>query len=235
MVRNGANWPGGQGQSESRTVARCTEARRKRLFLRSCGRRWRPARIVSGANRRDVKLQAATLDSESGGRMATRRMGADWGRAAAGRRGQRTRRRLVEWSHSWFDPFRKLLVRHEKKEAAYLALTSCTAALLLEICPEVGFVGWRKAVCILRGKGTGRRRLCLAGDNPGEPLGAVEPAPAFRGRLSQLPCPRSRRLPRAAALGAFFLYAAGPWRRCSRRDWLLLWAPGATTAEEGDG
>ena len=46
------------------------------------------------------------------------------------RRGQRARRWVVERSHSWFNRFRKLLVRYEKKEANYLALTHCAAAII---------------------------------------------------------------------------------------------------------
>ncbi len=50
--------------------------------------------------------------------------------AKAKRRGQRARRWVVERSHSWFNRFRKLLVRYEKKEANYLALTHCAAAII---------------------------------------------------------------------------------------------------------
>lgn len=48
----------------------------------------------------------------------------------AKRRGQRARRWVVERSHSWFNRFRKLLVRYEKKEANYLALLHCAAAII---------------------------------------------------------------------------------------------------------
>jgi transposase len=50
--------------------------------------------------------------------------------AKAKRRGKRARRWVVERSHSWFNRFRKLLVRYEKKEANYLALTHCAAAII---------------------------------------------------------------------------------------------------------
>ena len=115
--------------------------------------------IVSGANRHDVKLLAETLDrivvarpkptryrpqhlcadKRYGGQRAAcimrlrgytphaRQIGEE---AAAKRRGQRARRWVVERSHSWSNRFRKLLVRYEKKEANYLALTQCAAALI---------------------------------------------------------------------------------------------------------
>ena len=46
------------------------------------------------------------------------------------RQGGRPRRWVVERSHSWFNRFRKILVRYEKKEANYLALTHCAAAII---------------------------------------------------------------------------------------------------------
>jgi transposase len=48
---------------------------------------------------------------------------------ATNRPGQRARRWVVERSHSWFNRFRKLLVRYEKKEN-HLALTQCAATLI---------------------------------------------------------------------------------------------------------
>jgi hypothetical protein len=48
----------------------------------------------------------------------------------AQRRGQPARRWVVERSHSWFNRFRKLLVRYKKKQANYLALTHCAAAII---------------------------------------------------------------------------------------------------------
>jgi putative transposase len=115
--------------------------------------------IVSGANRHDVKLLADTLDGivvvrpkptrrcpqhlcadkGYGGQRAAcimrqrgytphvRQIGQE---AAANRGGQQARRWVVERSHSWFNRFRKLLVRYEKKEANYVALTQCAAALI---------------------------------------------------------------------------------------------------------
>jgi len=50
--------------------------------------------------------------------------------ARAKRRGQPARRWVVERSHSWFNRFRKLLVRYEKKAGNYLALTHCAAAII---------------------------------------------------------------------------------------------------------
>lgn len=50
--------------------------------------------------------------------------------ARAKRRGQPVLRWVVERSHSWFNRFRKLLVRCEKKEANYLALAHCAAAMI---------------------------------------------------------------------------------------------------------
>ena len=50
--------------------------------------------------------------------------------ARAQRRGQPARRWVVERTHSWFNRFRKLLVRYEKKAANYLALLHCAAAII---------------------------------------------------------------------------------------------------------
>lgn len=115
--------------------------------------------VVSGANRHDVKLLDLTLDSVVVRRpKPTRRrpqhLCADQayrGKPAdavmrqrgytphvrqisdetrAKRRGQPARRWVVARSHSWFNRFRKLLVRYEKKEANYLALTHCAAAMI---------------------------------------------------------------------------------------------------------
>ena len=115
--------------------------------------------IVSGANRHDVKLLATTLDQIIVRRpRPTRRrpqhLCADKGysgRPAAavmrdrgytphvrqigqeprrGRGRRRARRWVVERTHSWFNRFRKLLVRYEKKEANFLALLQCAAALI---------------------------------------------------------------------------------------------------------
>ncbi len=98
--------------------------------------------IVSGANRHDVKLLAATLDGivvvrpqasrrrqnlcadkAYGGQPAAQAM-------RARRRGQQARRWVVERTHSWFNRFRKLLVRYEKTTANFTALLQCAAALI---------------------------------------------------------------------------------------------------------
>ena len=115
--------------------------------------------IVSGANRHDVKLLDLTLDNivvrrPKPTRRKPQHLCADkayQGQPAqavmrqrgytphvrqikdetrAKRRGQPARRWVVERSHSWFNRFRKLLVRYEKKEANYLALTHCAAAII---------------------------------------------------------------------------------------------------------
>lgn len=115
--------------------------------------------IVSGANRHDVKLLDATLDGIVAPRpkptarqpqhlcadkayqgqpaqASMRQRGytphvrqiRDEAKAKRGR--QPARRWVVERSHSWFNRFRKLLVRYEKKEANYLALAHCAAAII---------------------------------------------------------------------------------------------------------
>ena len=43
---------------------------------------------------------------------------------------KRNRRWVVEVSHSWFNRFRKLLVRFEKKTSSYLALLHFAAAII---------------------------------------------------------------------------------------------------------
>lgn len=44
--------------------------------------------------------------------------------------GWKARRWVVEASHSWFNRFRKLLVRFEKTHASYMALTHLAAAII---------------------------------------------------------------------------------------------------------
>ncbi len=44
--------------------------------------------------------------------------------------GYRARRWVVEVSHSWFNRFRKILVRYEKTLASYLALLHLAAAII---------------------------------------------------------------------------------------------------------
>ena len=115
--------------------------------------------IVSGANRHDVKLLAITLDSlvvvrPKASRRRRQNLCADKGyagqpaaqamkdrgytpqvrqrgeEARACRQGHRARRWVVERTHSWFNRFRKLLVRYEKTAANFLALLQCAAALI---------------------------------------------------------------------------------------------------------
>ena len=116
--------------------------------------------IVSGANRHDVKLLAETLDSivirrPKPTRRRVQHLCADKaysGKPAAAimrsrkytphvrQIGQETkpmrgrkkpaRRWKVERTHSWFNRFRKILVRYEKKEENYLGLLHCAAALI---------------------------------------------------------------------------------------------------------
>lgn len=44
--------------------------------------------------------------------------------------GKKARRRVVEVCHSWFNRFRKLLVRYEKLERSFLALNHLAAAII---------------------------------------------------------------------------------------------------------
>jgi transposase len=44
--------------------------------------------------------------------------------------GYQPRRWIVELAHSWFNRFRKLLVRYEKTHRAYLALNTLAAAII---------------------------------------------------------------------------------------------------------
>jgi IS5 family transposase len=44
--------------------------------------------------------------------------------------GKKARRRVVEVSHSWFNRFRKLLVRYEKLERSFMALNQLAAAII---------------------------------------------------------------------------------------------------------
>src|SRR6266403_1506934 len=47
------------------------------------------------------------------------------------RRGERARRWVVERTHSWFNRFRKLLIRWEKRPQNYLALVQFAAMLIV--------------------------------------------------------------------------------------------------------
>ena len=48
----------------------------------------------------------------------------------AARPGKKARRWVVEVCHSWFNRFRKLLVRYEKLERSFLALNHLAAAII---------------------------------------------------------------------------------------------------------
>jgi len=116
--------------------------------------------IVSGANRHDVKLLAQTLDSivirrPKPSRRKRQHLCADKGYSGkpadaiirarhyiphVRQIGQETkpirgrkrpaRRWKVERTHSWFNRFRKLLVRYEKKTENYVGLLDCASALI---------------------------------------------------------------------------------------------------------
>jgi transposase len=115
--------------------------------------------IVTGANRHDVTQLASTLDSIVVERPEVRpyhpqNLCADAGFSGMpaheqiverdyhphvrprgeekGRRknGYQPRRWIVEVAHSWFNRFRKLLVRYEKTLRSYLALNMLAAAII---------------------------------------------------------------------------------------------------------
>jgi transposase len=115
--------------------------------------------IVSGANRHDASQLGATLDAivvqrPAATPRAPQHLCADAGfvgmpvlhemlsqdytphvRARGEERttrrgGQRARRWVVEVAHSWFNRFRKLLVRYEKTHRAYVALNMLAAAII---------------------------------------------------------------------------------------------------------
>ncbi len=46
------------------------------------------------------------------------------------REGSKARRWIVECAHSWFNRFRKILVRYEKTAASYMALLHLAAAII---------------------------------------------------------------------------------------------------------
>ena len=50
--------------------------------------------------------------------------------AAKRHRGAKARRWVVECAHSWFNRFRKILVRYEKTLSSYLALLHLAAAII---------------------------------------------------------------------------------------------------------
>lgn len=115
--------------------------------------------IVCGANRHDVSQLALTLDAlviprPPATRRAPQHLCADAGFVGsaalhemyaldytphvrsrgddrtARSHGKRARRWVVEVAHSWFNRFRKLLVRYEKTHRAYLALNMLAAAII---------------------------------------------------------------------------------------------------------
>ena len=115
--------------------------------------------IVTGANRHDVTQLASTLDSIVVERPEVRpyhpqNLCADAGFSGAPARGEiesrdyrahvrprgeekvrrknghKPRRWIVEVAHSWFNRFRKLLVRYEKTHQSYLALNMLAAAII---------------------------------------------------------------------------------------------------------
>lgn len=45
--------------------------------------------------------------------------------------GYRAKRWIVEVAHSWFNRFRKLLVRYEKSNSSYVALLQLAAAIII--------------------------------------------------------------------------------------------------------
>ena len=52
--------------------------------------------------------------------------------------GYKARRWVVEASHSWFNRFRKILVRYEKTDASYVALLHLACAIIA--CRKVGII-----------------------------------------------------------------------------------------------
>ena len=115
--------------------------------------------IVTGANRHDVTQLGATLDAMviprppvtprapqhlcadagfSGVPALNEIFAQDYAPHVRSRgdertertRGKRARRWVVEVAHSWFNRFRKLLVRYEKTHRAYVALHMLAAAII---------------------------------------------------------------------------------------------------------
>lgn len=115
--------------------------------------------IVTGANRHDVSQLGATLDAIVVPRppvapRARQHLCADAGfvgvpalhemlaldytphvrprgeERTERARGKRPRRWVVEVAHSWFNRFRKLLVRYEKTHRSYVALNMLAAAII---------------------------------------------------------------------------------------------------------
>lgn len=114
--------------------------------------------IVTGANVHDVKILEATLDGkiirpqkkkrqnlcadkgyfgkpakkviEQRGYIPHVRSRGEERKSLQKRPGYKPRRWIVEVCHSWFNRFRKLLVRYEKTKASYEALNHLAAAII---------------------------------------------------------------------------------------------------------
>jgi transposase len=111
--------------------------------------------VVSGANRHDIKLLEATLQSiviahpegsnlcldagYTGAQSVAKQMGYTAHIRGRGEERQgkerevtfKARRWVVEACHSWLNRFRKLLVRYEKKGSNYLALLHFACAIIV--------------------------------------------------------------------------------------------------------
>lgn len=121
--------------------------------------------VLDGANRHDIKLLEATLDSmvidrpkvtseapqnlcldaggstqavESRGYTAHIRPGGEEKKEKECNPDFKARRWVVEVTHSFFDRFRKLLVRFEKRSDNYLALIHFACAVIV----------WRKCISV---------------------------------------------------------------------------------------
>lgn len=114
--------------------------------------------IVTGANVHDVKILEETLDGkiikpkrkrqqnlcadkgyfgkpakkaiESRGHIAHVRSRGEEKKALEKKPGYKPRRWVVEVCHSWFNRFRKILVRYEKTKESYEALNHLAAAII---------------------------------------------------------------------------------------------------------
>lgn len=112
--------------------------------------------VVTGANRHDVKELAAVLDGKIISLKKHKRQNLCADKAYVGKKavrqirqrkyiphvrqrreekvlmkkGFKPRRWVVEACHSWFNRFRKLLVRYEKKASNYLALLHLAASII---------------------------------------------------------------------------------------------------------
>ena len=125
--------------------------------------------VISGANTHDVKLLEKTLDAiiitrpevtehtpqhlcadaaytgipaaeAMSERMYTPHVHSRGEETAEKQEGKKARRWVVEVTFSWFNRFRKLLVRWEKKEKNYLALVHFACAIIV----------WRKIIPVHR-------------------------------------------------------------------------------------